>query len=163
MDARHAIATNPFFAEVLDEQDIAVLARRALPVVRQAGTELVHEDGADASLFIIVAGEVEVVAGDPKHGKHIATLGPGDFFGEMALLTGERRAATVRAVSDVTVLEITAAAIAPFLDASPELVGRFAEVLHRRQDELDRAYGASALSVLDQGGFASLIRRFFGG
>ena len=163
MDARQTIAANPFFAEVLDDRDIVVLARHALPVERQAGTELIHEDGADASLFIIVAGEVEVIAGDSKHGKHIATLGPGDFFGEMALMTGERRAATVRALSDVTVLEITKSAIAPFLDASPELVERFAAVLHKRQAELDHAYGASRFSVLDQGGFAAMIRRFFGG
>ncbi len=163
MDARQAIAANPFFAEVMDERDIAVLARHALPVERPAGTELIHEDGADASLFIIIAGTLEVIAGDPKHGKHIATLGPGDFFGEMALMTGDRRAATVRAVTDVKVLEITKSAIAPFLDATPELVERFAAVLHKRQAELDRAYGASGLSVLDQGGFAALIRRFFGG
>jgi len=163
MDARQAIAANPFFAEVLEERDIAVLARRALSVTHPAGTMLIHEDGADASLFIIVSGEVEVTAGDQRHGKHIATLGPGAFFGEMALMTGDRRSATVRALTDVEVLEITKSAIAPFLDATPELVERFADVLRKRQAELDRAYGASAFSVLDQGGFADLIRRFFGG
>src|SRR5690606_37094156 len=88
MDAREAIAANPFFAEVMDPPDINALARRALLVDRPAGTDLIHEDGADASLFIIVDGEVEVTTGDPKHGKHIATLGPGAFFGEMSLMTG---------------------------------------------------------------------------
>jgi CRP-like cAMP-binding protein len=163
MDARQVIAANPFFAEVLDEPDIVALARRALVVERPAGTDLIHEDGADASLFIIVDGEVEVTTGDPKHGKHIATLGPGAFFGEMSLMTGERRSATVRALTDVRVLEITASAIAPFLEASPDLVERFAKVLKKRQGELDRAYGTSPMSVLDHGGFAVLIRRFFGG
>jgi CRP-like cAMP-binding protein len=163
MDARQVIAANPFFAEVLDQPDLVALARRALAVDRPAGTELIHEDGADASLFIIVDGEVEVTTGDPKHGKHIATLGPGAFFGEMSLMTGERRSATVRALTDVKVLEITASAIAPFLEASPELVERFAKVLKKRQEELDRAYGTSPMSVLDHGGFAVLIRRFFGG
>jgi CRP-like cAMP-binding protein len=163
MDARQVIAANPFFAEVLDEPDIVALARRALVVERPAGTDLIHEDGADASLFIIVDGEVEVTTGDPKHGKHIATLGPGAFFGEMSLMTGERRSATVRALTDVRVLEITASAIAPFLEASPDLVERFAKVLKKRQGELDRAYGKSPMSVLDHGGFAVLIRRFFGG
>jgi CRP-like cAMP-binding protein len=163
MDARQVIAANPFFAEVLDQSDLVALARRALVVDRPSGTELIHEDGADASLFIIVDGEVEVTTGDPKHGKHIATLGPGAFFGEMSLMTGERRSATVRALTDVKVLEITASAIAPFLEASPELVERFAKVLKKRQEELDRAYGTSPMSVLDHGGFAVLIRRFFGG
>lgn len=163
MDARQALADIPFFSEVLDEQDIAALARRALIVERQAGTDLIHEDGADASLFIIVEGKVEVIAGDPRHGKRIAELAPGAFFGEMSLMTGERRSATVRALTDVKVLEITKPAIAPFLEANPELVDRFAAVLKARQAELDRAYGSSPFSVLDQGGFASLIRRFFGG
>jgi len=163
MDARQALAANPFFSDVLEEQDIAALARRALMVERQAGTDLIHEDGADASLFIIIEGKVEVVAGDPRHGKHIAELGPGAFFGEMSLMTGERRSATVRALTDVKVLEISKPAIAPFLDASPELVDRFAAVLKARQAELDRAYGNSPFSMLDQGGFAAMIRRFFGG
>ena len=162
MDAREAIATNPFFAEVLDDAEIAALARRALAVERQAGTELIHEDGSDTSLFIILDGRVEVIAGDTRHGRSVATLGPGEFFGEMSLLTGERRSATVRAVTDVKVLEITSLAIGPILDASPDLVDRFAAVLERRQDELDHAYGNGALSLLDQGGFAGLIRRFFG-
>lgn len=163
MDVRQVLSANPIFSDVLEERDIAALARRALVVERQRGTDLIHEDGADASLFILVAGEVEVITGDPRHGKHIAQLGPGAFFGEMSLMTGERRSATVRALTDVTVLEITKSAIAPFLEASPELVERFAAVLKKRQAELDRAYGASPFSVLDQGGFASLIRRFFGG
>lgn len=163
MSVREAIAANPFFAEVLDQAEIATLARRALPVERQAGTDLISEDESGASLFIIVSGEVEVIAGDGKHGKHIARLGPGAFFGEMSLMTGARRSATVRALTDVRMLEVTQPALAPILDATPELVERFAAVLKRRQAELDRAYGAGAFSVLDQGGFASLIRRFFGG
>ncbi len=163
MDARQAIAANPFFSEVLREEEIAALSRRALAVSHQAGTELIREDDSDTSLFIILAGTVEVLAGDTRHGRPVATLGPGDFFGEMSLLTGERRSTTVRAKSDVSVLEITSLAIGPFLDASPELVDRFASVLEQRQTQLDRAYGAGSFAMLDRGGFAALIRGFFGG
>ena len=163
MDARAVIAANPFFAEVLGEADVKTLARRALTVERQAGSELIHEDGSDTSLFIIVEGEVEVIAGDGRRGRPVATLGPGEFFGEMSLMTGERRSATVRAVTDVRLLEITKLAIAPILEASPELVWRFAVVLKKRQEELDRAQGSGSLSLLDPGGFASMIRSFFGG
>ena len=53
-------------------------------------------------------------------------------------------------------------ALAPILDASPELVDRFAAMLKRRQAELDRAYDHRSFSLLDQGGFADLIRGFFG-
>ena len=59
-------------------------------------------------------------------------------------------------------LEVSDAALAPIVAASPDLVDRFAAVLKKRQAELDRAYGAGAFSLLDQGAFASLIRGFFG-
>ncbi len=60
-------------------------------------------------------------------------------------------------------LEVTKPALAPILAASPELVDRFAAVLKKRQAELDRAYEPRRFSLLDQGGFADLIRGFFGG
>lgn len=161
IDTRAAIAANPFFAEVLSEDQIALLARRALAEDRPAGTELIREDESGSSLFIIVAGEVDVIAGD-GHGRPIARLGPGDVVGEMSLMTGAHRSATVRAVTDVRVLEVTKMALAPILDASPELVDRFAAMLRTRQAELDRIYGHRSFSLLDQGGLAEMIRGFFG-
>jgi len=163
MDARAAISANPFFAEVLDDAALAALARRALMVEAQAGTELIHEDDSGSSLFIIVAGEVEVVAGGGARPKSIARLGPGEFFGEMSLMTGARRSATVRALTAVTVMEITQPALAPILDGAPDLVERFAAVLQKRQTALDRAYGHGPFAILDQRGFTDLIRSFFGG
>ena len=65
-----------------------------------AGTRLILEGASGYSFFVIESGQVDVERG----GKHLETLGPGDFFGEAAILTGERRNATVTASSDVTVL-----------------------------------------------------------
>lgn len=162
MNARDVIAAHPFFADVLGDAEIDRLARWAHSVERSAGEDLIVEDDAGGSLFIIVSGEVEVVAGEPGRSKQIARLGPGAVVGEMSLMTGERRSATVRALTAARALEVTDAALAPILDASPDLVDRFAAVLANRQAELDRAYGSSRFSMLDQGGFASLIRGFFG-
>lgn len=162
MDARTVIAANPFFAEVLSDAEIERLARWAHTVETPAGEDLIVEDEAGASLFIIVAGEVEVLSGDGRRSKHIARLGPGAVVGEMSLMTGERRSATVRALTAIRALEVTDTALGPILDASPHLVDRFATVLKTRQAELDHAYGKSRFSMLDQGGFADLIRSFFG-
>lgn len=163
MNAREVIAANPFFADVLGDDEIDRLARWAHSVEKAPGEDLIVEDDAGASLFIIVSGEVEVLAGAARRRKSIARLGPGGVVGEMSLMTGARRSATVSAVTAIHALEVTDAALAPIVAASPDLVDRFAAVLKKRQAELDRAYGASPFSVLDQGGFAAMIRRFFGG
>jgi CRP-like cAMP-binding protein len=163
MDAHRVIADNPFFADVLGEEEIDRLARWAHAVEKAPGEDLIVEDEAGNSLFIIVSGEVEVLTGDGRRSKHIATLGPTAVVGEMSLMTGARRSATVRALSHLRALEISDAALAPIVAATPDLVDRFAIVLKSRQAELDRAYGAGPFSLLDQGGFASLIRGFFGG
>jgi CRP-like cAMP-binding protein len=162
MDARDVIAANPFFAEVLDDPDIDRLARWAHSVEKTPGEDLIVEDDAGTSLFIIVSGEVEVLTGDGRRSKRIARLGPGSVVGEMSLMTGARRSATVRAITALRALEVSDAALAPIVEASPDLVDRFAAVLKKRQAELDRAYGAGAFSMLDARGFASLIRSFFG-
>ena len=162
MNAREVIAANPFFAEVLGDADIERLAKWAHVVEKPAGQDLIVEDEAGTSLFIIVSGEVDVLAGEGKRSKRIARLGPGAIVGEMSLMTGAQRSATVRAVTALRALEVSDAALAPIVTASPDLVDRFAAVLKKRQAELDRAYGDGAFSLLDQGGFASLIRGFFG-
>jgi CRP-like cAMP-binding protein len=65
-----------------------------------AGTRLILEGASGYSFFLIETGTVEVERG----GEILETLGPNDFFGEAAILTGERRNATVTASSDVTLL-----------------------------------------------------------
>ncbi len=161
MDARAVIAANPFFAEVLGDPEIDRLARWAHAVEKAPGDDLIVEDDAGTSLFIIVSGEVEVLTGDGRRSKHIARLGPGVVVGEMSLMTGARRSATVRAVTALRALEVSDAALAPIVAASPDLVDRFAAVLKKRQTELNSAY-ERRFSLLDQGGFADLIRGFFG-
>ncbi len=161
MDAREVIAANPFFAEVLGDREIEMLARRALSRDYGHGLELIREDDSGSSLFIIVSGEVDVLAGG-DHGKHIARLGRGAIVGEMSLMTGARRSATVIAATEVQVLEVTKPALAPILDASPDLVDRFAAVLKKRQAGLDRAFSGRH-GVLEERGFANLIREFFAG
>jgi CRP-like cAMP-binding protein len=130
-------------------------------VEKAAGEDLIVEDDAGTSLFIIVSGEVEVLTGDGRQSKHIARLGPGAMVGEMSLMTGARRSATVRAATNLRALEVSDAALAPIVAASPDLVDRFAAVLKKRQTELNSAY-ERRFSLLDQGGFADLIRGFFG-
>jgi CRP-like cAMP-binding protein len=161
MRPRDILKSTPFFAEVLTDAELDMLAARARFLAFPAGATPIEEDAPGTSMFVIAKGKVSVaVSNDPKP---IATLGPGDIVGEMSLLTGARRSATVTALEPVEVLEVNKEAFAHVLGHSPTLVGRFVNMLMRRQHELDRIAGGSAWGMLrpHREGLETIIRMFF--
>jgi CRP-like cAMP-binding protein len=74
----------------------------------------------------------------PSGDKRVATLGAGDMVGEMSLMTGARRSATVTTLKPVTAVEIGKVALAAMIVRLPDLVQRFAGVMEQRQAELAR-------------------------
>ena len=157
------LATTPFFAETLDKAQLDALGDRAILAEWPKGAHLIREDDSGSSMFVLVSGEVDVTTGDRNNQSHVATLGPGAILGEMSLLAGARRSATVTARTPVTALEIAKTAVEPLLAASPALVDRFAETLKRRQAELDRLYGPKrGVFGLPRGELVDLIRGIFG-
>ena len=78
--------------------------------------------------FVIVSGEVEV----RRKGRKLATLGPGSFVGEMALLSKAPRVATVTAVTPLDVLVITERAFLDLLEKMPDLCIKVARALAER-------------------------------
>ncbi|MEX0852036.1 MAG: cyclic nucleotide-binding domain-containing protein [Bauldia sp.] len=162
MDPRAILKSTSFFRDVLDDGEIDMLAARAHLVAFQKGATPIEEDGPGHSMFVIVSGAVSVTV----HGEDepVAVLGPGDIFGEMSLLTGNRRSATVTAVEPVEVLEVSKQALAHVLARSPSLVGRFVEMLARRQRELDKLVGGNGWGMLRPGKaeLANMISSFFG-
>jgi len=162
MDARDILAGVPFLAEALDDEQLDALAGSARRVDYDRGATLMREGERDDSLLVIVSGEVSVsVAGRPKS---VAGLGPGDIVGEMSLLTGAPRSATVTAVSPVMAYEIGKDDLEPLLIMSPSLFERFAAVVERRRAELDRIYGpkVTELYLTSQAHVAGAMRAFFG-
>jgi small-conductance mechanosensitive channel len=100
--------------------------------------ERMTKQGAVAHwLYIIIKGDasVRVVSGDGKE-REVATLHDGDFFGEMGLLTGERRSATVVALTDVDCYRLERAAFKELLDRRPQIAEQVADVLAKRRVEL---------------------------
>ena len=100
MDAREALAKSQIFA-ALEQGSLDALARAAT-VRRFTPGELVVREGDDAvAFYVICQGQLEVVKElGQKEERVLATVGAGDFFGEMALLDGFPRATSVRAASD---------------------------------------------------------------
>ncbi|MFH0798896.1 MAG: mechanosensitive ion channel family protein [Pseudomonadota bacterium] len=106
------------------------------------GEAIVRQGDAGDSLYIIHRGacDVEVSAAAGPTAK-IATLAPSAFFGEMSLLTGEPRSATVRAKGDTTVFSIGKEIFRDILVAQPEIFGELARALASRQTETAEIVG----------------------
>jgi len=116
------------------------LASELRPAPFAAG-ETITRQGAEAHwLYIVIRGRVVVrIQGPGGVDKTVATLSAGDFFGEMSLLTGESRSATVIAETDTECYRLGREGFETLLQERPEMAGQMAEVLAQRKVALDAA------------------------
>jgi CRP-like cAMP-binding protein len=127
----------PMFSE-LGKKDLERLARLMVPRSVKAGETIIKENDQAAGFFVISSGKVEAVrSADTDHAQVLATFGPGDFFGEMALFEGFPRSATVRAVDDTECLAMTRWDFMAELKNHPEIAVGMLPVLVRRLREAD--------------------------
>lgn len=125
--------------DVLNESQLRQLANRAAVSVYTLGEQLVKQGDAGDSLFIIKDGSVSVYVRSADGRSVFANqLNTGDFFGEMSLLTGEARAASVRADKETEVIIIDKEAFANVLTQDPTILERFVAALERRQQGLSQ-------------------------
>ncbi|HJS26972.1 MAG TPA: cyclic nucleotide-binding domain-containing protein [Actinomycetota bacterium] len=96
------LAQVPIFAGCT-KRELAIITRASKEVSHKEGTVIAREGERGIGLFLILEGQCNVSIG----GKTKARLGPGDFFGEVALLDGGPRTATVTAMSPVRLVGIT--------------------------------------------------------
>jgi CRP-like cAMP-binding protein len=101
------------------------------PLMVEAGTVLCREGAPGNALFMIVDGEAEIFKGTQL----MATLGAGEMFGEMALLTGETRSATVIASTSMELYELDKGDFDAMLTHSPQLASGLSRILARRLRE----------------------------
>lgn len=132
-----------------------------------AGTPLLRQGDPGDSLFILRDGLLEVrISKDGQPETVVACIRPGNFFGEMSLLLGEPRSASVVPVVDSMVSEISRKAMAQLMYGRPELAVYLGEVLAERQAEgatklaNNRHVAEQPKSILDQ--MVSRIRAFLG-
>jgi small-conductance mechanosensitive channel/CRP-like cAMP-binding protein len=140
--ARVILRQQPLFKSLSDEQLDALLPRGR--VVHFGRGEKIIEQGAEGdSMFILVQGEANVVLERSGSAVHVASLRNGDCFGEMSLLTGERRSATILAHSDCEVVEISKMVLGRSLKENPEMLSKLSALLAKRQMETEGIVAAN--------------------
>jgi CRP-like cAMP-binding protein len=123
---------------VISEEERRHLAESLNHAPFTAGEKITHQNAVAHWLYMIFKGEASVrVAVDGKHEQEVARLKEGDFFGEMSLLTGARRSATVVALTDVDCYRLDRAAFKELLDHRPEVAVQVADILAKRKVELE--------------------------
>ena len=170
--ARHAARERALrgmelFAKLTDEE-LGGLAGELRELPYAPGEPLCRQGEAADSLYILEQGRVSVqVATDGAEGE-VAQLGPGAFFGEMGLMTGEPRNATVRAMGHVQALRLEKPAFQRLLLRRPELAEAIAEVLAERRAKNEQARESLDQATRDsrqrqhRGQFLARIRDYFG-
>jgi small-conductance mechanosensitive channel/CRP-like cAMP-binding protein len=129
------LARVPMFATLTTSERGEVLTV-GRPVTYARGEAIVRQGQAGESLFVIRRGEASVtLAGTDGE---VARLRAGDVFGEMSLLTGEPRTATVTAATDCDLLEIDADGFRRVVLANPSVLERVTNVTAARREELQR-------------------------
>ena len=122
-----ALARCPFF-QGLSRGDLLKLAKITEDLEVDEGRALTREGQSGSEFFVIIDGEVGV----SKDGQEIRTLGPGDFFGEIALLEDTPRTATVTAKTPLRFFVLTRQAFRSLLAHQPELEQKVLAALQER-------------------------------
>jgi CRP-like cAMP-binding protein len=121
------LRTVPLFAG-LSDRDLKRLANSLTERTFPAGHEITVEGKEGVGFFVIESGEVSVSRG----GEHIRKLGPGDYFGEMAVIDQGPRSASVIADSEVRCRGMTAWSFRPFVESHGEVAWPLLEALVER-------------------------------
>jgi len=154
---------------VLDEAEKTALAVHMIPHLFTASDVIVEQGESGASMYIVAEGLLYVYIAQAESGNllKVAEISPGQFFGEIALLTGEPRSSTVKAETDALVYEITKENMELLLDKRPEIAEHLTEIIakHRLQDAEFMQHLPAEQQAVEVKNFAAQlmdkVRRFF--
>lgn len=144
--------------QALSPGRLRMLASQCTQLRFAAGAQIIRRGDVGDAMFILYRGEVRIpVVDGAGREKFVARLGAREFFGEMALLTGEPRGADVFADSDVEVLVIRKEPLQAFLRQTPQVASFLTEILGRRlleNDQISKVGKYKLLGEIGRGGMA---------
>lgn len=152
----------------LSESERQNLAESATVETYASGEEVIRQSEEGDVFFVVLDGEAVVTATTPDGVKaEIAHLERGEIFGEMSVLTGEPRSATVNAVTDLVVASLTRDKLAPLLKGNNDLEEAFAKYIAGRAEETKGAlvkaekYRELVAVKSDPAAIRHMLRRIF--
>ena len=119
-------------ADAMLDEILSDPAHEAYAAAFPKGHILFSEGDEAHDLFVLISGELEIIKGNMKISE---IKEPGGFFGEMSLLLGSNRTATVKALTDVTVMMIPKKEVSAFLQRFPKAIEKITRTLANRLDE----------------------------
>ncbi len=120
----------PLFSD-LSQKELGRVIDRTKEMVHGEGDSIVTEGHGGIGFHLILDGTAKVVRG----GRKVADLGPGEFFGEMTLIDGAPRSASVIATSDLATMVLPSWEFRPLVKAHPEMAWKLITYLNRRVRE----------------------------
>lgn len=124
--------------EGMSDSDLKKLAKQMREVRHEKGAQMVVHGKDGVGFLVILEGQAEVETSDGRH----RTLGPGDYFGEMALLDMKGRSADITAKTDLVAAAVPEWGFKAFLGEHPEISYRLLQTLSRRLREAEEAQKA---------------------
>lgn len=143
-------------------EEIATLAGASVSHIFAPGETVIRAGDAGSSMFVVHNGRVKVQISDNGKQRTVAVLKDGEFFGEMALFTGEPRTANVVAAEETEVLEIGHQAMKHLFETNPDLVEALSHIIAERRLGLKAKSEDAETHAEESAGIISSIRRFFG-
>jgi hypothetical protein len=127
------------------------------------GDTVFKQGDTEASLFIIGAGVLEVSHREKHDDFVVGRIGPGDYVGEIGMLTGAAHAATVKALTRSTVFELCKEVVAPLIKEDPNLLHAFEASARRGQARIERSVAANiGVKTVPPAQLLDRMRAFFG-
>src|SRR5918994_4475518 len=142
----------PLFSE-LSREELERISRVSVARSFPAGVRVFHEGDHSDACYLVRKGDLRVTREHPD-GRAIAlaTLGPGDIFGELAMLDGEVRSASVEAPSDSELLALPASDVRALLAGSAEITSKLVVALTRRLREANERISRQSFQTVPSRG-----------
>ena len=163
----HVLRNTPIF-RLLDDGSLSELGANMKPLSFAPGELILRQGEGGNSMYFVTAGQVRITfAGSDRMEREVAVIGPGEFFGEASLLTGEARNASAVTITRVDCYQLEKNGLQRIMDTKPDLAEDISVIIAHRQMEL-----AVVRNILDeetarlraaenQTQLLSRIRRFF--
>jgi CRP-like cAMP-binding protein len=158
-----ALAQVELFAPLSDAER-AALAPHLLYAPFVAGDVMTRQGAVAHWLYLIISGEADVSVEGPGGRARVETLGAGAIFGEMGMLTGEPRTATVTALTDTICYRLDKAGFQSIVQGRPDIAEAVSRILSSRRARLNGELAAvhAGQATMHHDDILHRVRRFFG-